>query len=39
MLVQTPLRDLELGKELQGTITSLIFFEGIQVDIGAEWDG
>ena len=39
LLLQTRLQDLILGDELEGEITSLIFFEGIQVDIGAEWDG
>ena len=39
LLSQTELHDLVLGDVLAGEITSLILFEGIQVDLGAQWDG
>ena len=37
--VQTELHNLVLGDYIRGPISSLILFEGIQVDIGAQWDG
>ena len=39
MGVQTELHNLVLGDYIRAPITSLILFEGIQVDIGAQWDG
>ncbi|KAK9786293.1 hypothetical protein WJX73_000359 [Symbiochloris irregularis] len=33
------LHELEIGAIYKGVITALWFYEGIQVDIGAQWDG
>lgn len=36
---QTKLEDLKEGTVLMGAVTSLMLYHGIQLDLGAEYDG
>lgn len=38
-LLQAELHDVPMERPLYGVITALWLYEGIQVDIGAQWDG
>jgi hypothetical protein len=36
---RTLLKDIELGTEFEGTVSALLLWHGVMVDIGAEFDG
>ena len=38
-LVQPDIDELEPGQRLRGIIHALWYYEGLQVDVGAQWDG
>lgn len=39
LLVQTNLEDLNVGDVLEGEVSCMMYFHGVQVDIGAQYDG
>ena len=39
LLLQTELADLQIGDIMEGEVTCLMYFHGVQVDIGAQYDG